>query len=145
MEHFIATQTKTNKSLGESINFLTSRLNAMVAHQKTMDAQIAQQVSHLSQPRGHLPSQSETNPRGHINAISTMGEGLQKSLGMVLQEVVPVPDSVGIEEKKRKENLSFVGSLVLHLLSALTNPQCLSLSNWHGSSYLSLNLDSRDS
>jgi len=42
IERFIATQTKTNESLGESINLLTSRLDAMAAHQKTMDAQIAQ-------------------------------------------------------------------------------------------------------
>jgi len=37
MEHFIATQTKTNETLSESINLLTSRVDAMIAHQKTMD------------------------------------------------------------------------------------------------------------
>jgi len=42
MERFIVTQTKTNESLGELVHLLTSRLDAMVAHQKTMDAQIAQ-------------------------------------------------------------------------------------------------------
>jgi len=58
MERFIATQTKTNESLGESINLLTSKLDAMAMHQKIMDgqiAQIAQQVSHLSRPQGQLP------------------------------------------------------------------------------------------
>ena len=114
MECFIATQTKTNESLGESINLLTSRLDAMAAHQKTMDAQItqiAQYVSHLSQPQGHLPSQPETNPRGHTNAISTIGKGLEETPMRVLQEVTPVPDSAGTEGKKKEENLSFVGDL----------------------------------
>jgi len=95
MERFIVTQSKTNETLSESINLLTSRVNAMAAHQKTMDiqiAQIAQQVSHLSRPQGHLPGQPKTNPRGHANAISTIGERLEESPVMVLQEVVPVPD-----------------------------------------------------
>jgi len=107
MERFIETQTKNNKSLGESINLLTSRLDVMATHQKTKDgqiAQIAQHVSHLSRPQGHLPSQPETNPRGHVNAISAMGEGLEESPVMVLQEVVPVLDFVGTERKKKEEN-----------------------------------------
>jgi len=78
----------------------------MAAHQKTMDtqiAQIAQQVSHLSRPQGQLPSQPEVNPRRHVNAISTMEEGLEESPVMVLQEVIPVPDPVGAEWQMRKE------------------------------------------
>ena len=112
MECITTNQKKTNESLRESINLLASRLDAMATHQKTMDAQIAQiaqQVSHLSQPHGHLPSQPETNPRGHVNAISAIGEGLEESPVMVLQEVVPAPDFVGIERKKKEENLSSPG------------------------------------
>ena len=56
----------------------------MVIHQKAMDTQIAQQVSYLSRPQGHLTGQPETNARGHINAISAMGEGLEESPVMVL-------------------------------------------------------------
>jgi len=81
----------------------------MATHQKTMDAQIAQQVSHLSRPQGHLPSQPETNPRGHINAISSIGEGLEESPVMVLQEVVTVPHSGGKERAKREENPNSIG------------------------------------
>ena len=33
MERFIVTQTKTNKSLDEFINLLTSRINAMAAQE----------------------------------------------------------------------------------------------------------------
>jgi len=57
MEHFIATQTKTNEALGELINQLTSKFDAMTSHQKAMDTQIAQigqEVGHLSRPQGHL-------------------------------------------------------------------------------------------
>jgi len=59
----------------------------MIAHQKTMDtqiAQIAQQVSHLSRPQGQLPGKPEVSPRRHVNAISTMNEGLEESPVMVL-------------------------------------------------------------
>ena len=41
MGHFIATKTMINKTLNESINLLTSRVDAMIAHKKTMDTQIA--------------------------------------------------------------------------------------------------------
>jgi len=83
MEQFIAAQTKTNESLSASINLLTSKFDAMITHQKAMGTQIAQQVSHLSRSQEHLPSQLETNSRGHVNAISTMRGGLNESLVMV--------------------------------------------------------------
>jgi len=81
----------------------------MVTHQKVMDTQItqiAQQVSHLSQPQGHLPAQPKTNPRCHVNAISTMRDGLDEILVMVLQETISVPDSVGTEGQQKEEKLS---------------------------------------
>ena len=112
MERFIATQTTTNETLKESIHQLTSRVDDMAAHQKTMDmqiAQIAQQVSLLSQPQGQLPGQPDVNPRHHVNAISTMEEGLVESPVMVLQEVVTVPNSAGTEGKMREENLGITG------------------------------------
>jgi len=78
----------------------------MPVHQKTMDtqiAQIAQQVNHLSRPQGQLLGQTKVNPRRHVNAISTMEEGLAESPVMVLQEVIPIPDSTGTEGQKKKE------------------------------------------
>ena len=50
MKQFIAVQTKTNESLSASINLLISKLDAVPTHQKAMDTQIPQQVSHLSIP-----------------------------------------------------------------------------------------------
>jgi len=53
MAQFLAAQTKTNEAVTASITQLTSKFDAMATHQKAMDtqiAQIAQQVSHLSQP-----------------------------------------------------------------------------------------------
>jgi len=38
-----------------------------------------------------------------------MREGSEKSLVMVLKELVPLPDSVGTEGKKREDNLSSAG------------------------------------
>ena len=109
MERFIATQTTTNETLKENIQALTSRVDSMAAHQKTMDtqiAQIAQQVSHLSRSQGQLPGQTEVNPRRQVNAISTVGAGLEESPVMVLQEVVPISASAGTERKEKNEGLS---------------------------------------
>ena len=98
MEQFIAVQTKTNECLSASINLLTSKFDTMATHQKVMDTEIArivQQVSHLSRSQGHLLGQPETIPRGHVNAILMMGEGLEESLVMVFQETISVPNSGG--------------------------------------------------
>ena len=62
--------------------------------------QIAQQVSHLSQPPGLLLGQPKTNPIGHINAIFAMKEGLEEGPVMVLQEIIPVPNSAGTDGRK---------------------------------------------
>jgi len=100
MVQFLAAQTKTNETVTASITQLTSKFDAMATHQKAMDtqiAQIAQQVSHLSRPQGHLLGQPETNPRGRVNAISTMRDALEESPVMVLQETVSAPISVGAE------------------------------------------------
>ena len=108
MERFIASQTMTNETLTESVQLLTSRVDSMAAHQKTMDtqiAQIAQQVSHLSRPQGQLPGQPEVNPRRQVNAISTVGAGFEESPVMILQEVVPVPDSAGTRGREKNEDL----------------------------------------
>ena len=61
MAQFLAAQTKTNEAVTASIIQLTSKFDAMAIHQKAMDHQIAQQVSHLSRPQGHLPGQAEIN------------------------------------------------------------------------------------
>jgi len=94
MAQFLEGQTKTNEAVAALISQLTSKVDAMATHQKAMDrqiAQLAQQVSHLSRPQGHLPSQAETNPRGHVNAISTVRDRLEESPVMVLQEAVSAP------------------------------------------------------
>ena len=87
----------------------------MASHQKAIDtqiAQIAQQVTHLYQYQEHLPSQSETNPQGHINAPFVAGEGVRESPVMVLQETIAVPDSAGTDEQKEKGKLSFNGKII---------------------------------
>jgi len=64
---FIASQTKINEALGESVSQLNSKFKAMITHQKMMQNQMArntQQMSHLSRPQGYLPGQPETKPKG---------------------------------------------------------------------------------
>jgi len=115
MERFIATQSKTNEALNGSINQLNSKFNAMASHQKVMDTQItqiAQQVSHLSRPQGHLPGQSETNHLSHINALSVASEGVKESPVMILQEAVVVPDSARTHEQKEEGKLSSNGKII---------------------------------
>jgi len=63
------------------------KFDVVATHQKAMDTQIAQivqQVSRLSQPQEHLPCQSKINPKGHINIVSIMREGLDESPMMIL-------------------------------------------------------------
>jgi len=76
MERFIQTQAKTNEALSESVSQLNSKFESLSTHPKMMEtqlAQISQQVSHLSRPQGHLPGQSEANPKGHMNPIIIRG------------------------------------------------------------------------
>ena len=48
---------------------------------------------------------------------------------MVLQEVVPILDSVATEGQARKDTLSSFEETPLHLPLAPISPQCLTLSN----------------
>jgi len=76
----------------------------MASHQKVRDtqiAQIAQQVSSLSQPQRQLPGQPEANPRVHINVVCMRDEGFVESPVMVLQEVAIVPIFVGTTKLKK--------------------------------------------
>ena len=41
MDHFIAPQTKTNEALGECINQITFKFDAITSHQKVMDTHIS--------------------------------------------------------------------------------------------------------
>ena len=111
MAQFLAAQTKTNEVVTASITQLTSQFDAMATHQKAMDtqiAQIAQQVSRLSRPQGHLPGQAETNHRGHVNVVSTVRDGLEESSEMVLREIAsaPVPERAERQQSEGRSILS---------------------------------------
>jgi len=103
MAQFLEGQTKTNEAVAASISQLTSTVDTMATHQKAMDqqiAQLAQQVSHLSRPQGHLPDQAETNPRGHVNTICTVRDRLEESPVMVLQDAVSAPAPVKADRQQ---------------------------------------------
>jgi len=113
----------------------------MAAFQKAMDtqiAQIAQQVSHLSRPQGHLPGQVETNPRGHVNVVSTVEDGLEESPVMVVQETVSAPVSVGLKGSRVRGGRPLVRWRVLHLPFVLISREYHTLRGWLGPSYFSL-------
>jgi len=148
MEHFIVTQTKTNEALGESINQLTSKFDTMASHQKAMDTQItqiAQQISHLSRPKGHLTGQYETNPKGHINVVSMLGVELKESPVIVHQEIVSIHDSIGTEGKKEEGSLNSIGKITPVPTVRPYQPLVFFLREWHGLGYLSLSCDSHNS
>ena len=70
-------------------------------------AQIAQQVSHLSRPQGHLPSQLETNPKGQMNSITLRsGNQLEEQKGPQVEEDEGLVRDQGQEIVEEKENSS---------------------------------------
>jgi len=65
--------------LNDSLVKLTSKVDSIATHTKMLETQIfqvAQQVSTSSQTLGVFPSQTETNPKSQINAI-TLRDGKQ--------------------------------------------------------------------
>jgi len=46
--------------------------------------------------------QTKTNPRGHVNVISTVRDRLEDSSMLVLQGTVSVPYSVGTERQQKE-------------------------------------------
>jgi len=89
---FIQTQTKIDDALGES---------SLMGHFVQ-----TQHVSSLSRPQGHLPSQPEITPRGHINPASIKGKDLMRSPAMIFHKSVSVPVSTGVEGMKKGERHS---------------------------------------
>lgn len=112
MERFIQTQSKTNEALGEFVSQLNAKFKSMSTYQKMMEnqlAQIAQQVTHISRPQGHLSGQPETNPKRQMNAISLKSgktlEGSKEACKMGDDQVVDDQEAkiVGEEEGKHEE------------------------------------------
>ena len=51
-------------------------MDSIVTHNKMLETQVAQQAATYSQTSGIFPSQTETNPKGHISSI-TLRDGKQ--------------------------------------------------------------------
>jgi len=65
--------------LNDSLVKLTSKVDSIATHTQMLETQIsqvAQQVAISSQTPGVFPSQTETNPKGHISVI-TLRDGTQ--------------------------------------------------------------------
>ena len=86
MENYVANQSKQLQELKNQTGFLTdslakltSKVDSIATHNKMLETQIsqvAQQVATSSQTSQIFPSQNETNPKGHISAI-TLRDGKQ--------------------------------------------------------------------
>jgi len=86
MENYVANQSKQlqelknqTRFLNDSLAKLTSKVDSIATHNKMLETQIsqvAQQVATFSQTSGIFPSQTETNPKGHISVI-TLRDGKQ--------------------------------------------------------------------
>jgi len=114
MEQFIAVQTKINESFSASIDLPTSKFDVMATQQKAMDTQIAhiaQQVSNLPRPQGHLPGEPETSPMATSMLYLQQERGFEENPVMVLQESVSVPDSAGADAQKEEGKLSSTGKV----------------------------------
>jgi len=80
LEKYVMDQSKQFQELKNQIGFLndsivklTSKVDSIATHTKMLETQIsqvAQQVDISSQSPGVFPSQTETNPKGHISVIS---------------------------------------------------------------------------
>ena len=53
----------------EYIKQLATKVDVLSTHNKILEAQIAQQASSSSTPRGRLPRKLEPNPREQCNAV----------------------------------------------------------------------------
>jgi len=86
MESYVMNQSKQLQQLKNQTGFLndslaklTSKVDSIATHNKMLETQIsqvAQQVVTSSQTSGIFPSQTETNHKGHITAI-TLRDGKQ--------------------------------------------------------------------
>ena len=101
MENFIATQSKINDDT-------SSAIQQIQAHNKIIDnqrAQMAQQLSNLSKPSGQLPSNTEKNTSGHVNAVTLRSGTTYNPPPMVVveneEEEVVIEEEAPDKGKKR--------------------------------------------
>ena len=90
MENYVMNQSKQLQELKNQTGFLNdslSKLNTKVdsisTHTKMLETQIsqvAQQVATSSQTLGVFPSQTEANPKAHVNAISFGGSKIEDTI-----------------------------------------------------------------
>ena len=79
MESMLLAQQKQD----EYIKKLACKVDMLAAHNKMLEAQIAQQVTSSPTPSGRLPSKPEPNPCEQCNCLTLRG-GVEDSMGIVL-------------------------------------------------------------
>jgi len=66
---------------GEYIKQLASKVNVLTTHNKTLEAQIAQQASFSSSPLDRLLGKPESNPHEHCNCV-TLKDGVDDPISL---------------------------------------------------------------
>ncbi|KAJ9552344.1 hypothetical protein OSB04_016389 [Centaurea solstitialis] len=85
-------QNQKNDYFQNSLQQVTTRLEAMTTHNKMMETQIsqlAQQIANLVRPQGQLPRQPEPNPRAQMNAIMFRDGKVLKEVERKTRGLVP--------------------------------------------------------
>jgi len=110
MKSYVMNQSKQLQELKNKIEFLndslaklTSKVDSITTHNKMIETQIsrvAQQMAASSQTIRIFPSQSETNPKGHISAI-TLRDGKQLKDSVV--KVKNNEGEIGSDEPQSKK------------------------------------------
>ena len=107
MESYVVNQSKQLQELknqtgflNESLAKLTSKVNSIATHNKVLEtriSQVAQQVATSSQTSGVFPSQTETNLKGHISAITLRdGKQLEDPVVKTDRQLASVPKTIEV-------------------------------------------------
>ncbi|KAJ9546450.1 hypothetical protein OSB04_018993 [Centaurea solstitialis] len=103
LETSIMQQNQKNDYFQNSLQQVTTRLEAMTSHNKMIETQIsplAQQLANSTKPQGQLPCQPEPNPRVQMNAIVLRNGKVLKEVERKTRGMVPK----GGNEGKAKSN-----------------------------------------
>jgi len=112
MESYVMNQSKKLQELKNQTKFsndslakLTSKVDSITTHNKMLETQIskvAQQVATSSQTSGIFPSQTKTNPKGHISDI-TLRDG--KQLEDPIVKVMNNEGEIGSDEPQSEKTI----------------------------------------
>lgn len=109
LKQFIASSSKRMEQTEDVVKSLGAHTEAALRNQSVSMKQIEWQIGQIAkvlQDRfpGSLPSYTETNPRDHVKAITTLsGKELNSPINPVTNEFVSIPQQVEDNNKDNEE------------------------------------------